>query len=87
MASDGMFDNLYEDDIESCIVLHLNSSSIIIPPQEVSDCLAYKAGYLSFKEGYKSPFSKAAQVSGIPFMGEKEWPDKGKIDDIAVIVA
>lgn len=86
MSSDGMTDNLYEEDIEKCFEPHLSGSSILIPPQEVSDCLAYKAGTLSFKEGIKSPFSKAAQDAGALMFGEV-WPDKGKVDDIAVIVA
>lgn len=87
MASDGMFDNLYEPDIESCILPYLkNAPSNMIPPQNISDCLAYTAGSLSFKLDYKSPFSKAAQDSGTLMFGEV-WPDKGKVDDIAVVVA
>ena len=82
MATDGVFDNLYDKDIEKCV----KSSFVGVDyPEyklkEVSECVANKAFKLGNSRGYLSPFAKHAREQGI------NYPPQGKADDIAVIVA
>lgn len=79
MASDGMFDNLYDTDVHDCIKPYLVKDALE-DLQRASECLADKAEKLGDDEHYFSPFAKGAKEHGKRFMG-------GKADDIVVIVA
>lgn len=79
MASDGMFDNLYNTDVHDCIKPYLVKDALE-DLQKASECLADKALKLGDDQSYFSPFAKGAKESGRRFNG-------GKSDDIVVIVA
>jgi protein phosphatase PTC7 len=75
VASDGMFDNLYDNTtLEE--VENLKTS----PPVIIARRLAQLAFKLSLNRKYLSPFAASAKKSKVSFMG-------GKSDDIAVVVA
>ncbi|TNV72579.1 hypothetical protein FGO68_gene3233 [Halteria grandinella] len=87
MASDGLFDNLYHEDVLSCLKPHYRpSAQSRAATGEVTnlfgaaDCMARKAEKLGLDQGYMSPFARGAQQVGIPYRG-------GKADDVTVIVA
>ena len=77
IATDGLFDNLYDKDIVSCMK---GASSNEIVPSDVAHCLAKKAETLSFDKSYDSPFARNARDA------KRNHPG-GKKDDITVVVA
>lgn len=79
VASDGLYDNLYQEDILSCFNI-LTRETLDVEPTETATCLAKKAETLSFRKDYDSPFAKNAREAG------KKHPG-GKKDDITVVVA
>ena len=74
LASDGLFDNLYQEDAMEIIKEHMNSSE-----EKIADALASEAQNKSMQKRYLSPFSKEAQAQGYHMNGGKE-------DDITVVV-
>lgn len=80
MASDGVFDNLYDPDLIKCVQPYMKSTHFE-DPQASSKCIADKAFKLGNKKGYASPFAIGARAAG------RNYPDQGKSDDIAVITA
>lgn len=81
MASDGMYDNLYDQDVINCVESKNVNEHASFDHKSVGDCLAELALKLGESENYKSPFARGAQEAGHKF------PDVGKDDDIVVIVA
>ena len=84
MGTDGLFDNLYDKDIEGClqpgIKLVKDDEFELSNPEEVANCMAKKAYTLGKDGKYMSPFARGAFKSGYPYPGGKE-------DDITVIVS
>jgi len=83
MASDGIWDNLYNDDVQVCVNSQLSktkSDSSLGNLQAVSDCISTLAEAKGYDTKYESPFSKEAKAHG------KDLPG-GKADDITVIVS
>ena len=80
MASDGVFDNLYNGDIKACVSEQMKGL-YLESPKGASDCIANLSLKLGNMGGYLSPFAKNARDSGV------DYPPQGKADDIAVIVA
>ena len=80
MASDGVFDNLYDPDLIECVTPFMKSTNLE-DPQGASDCIADKAYKLGNSKGFASPFAVGARAAG------RNYPDQGKSDDIAVITA
>ena len=82
VASDGMFDNLFDKHVHKCLKPRLETlgSKRMENVQKASKCLAVNAERLGQKERYMSPFSVHAKEHGKNFLG-------GKLDDITVIVA
>ena len=84
MASDGMFDNVYDEGVEACIKKRLEASDG--PKLEdkkiwgTSKCIAQRAETYGKKRDFFSPFASHAKEHGKQYMGGKE-------DDIVVIVA
>lgn len=74
-ATDGMWDNVYEDDMVKIISANAHKSS-----REIAEEL----GTLSHKHGhdptYLSPFAANAAAQGLRFAG-------GKLDDVTVVVS
>jgi serine/threonine protein phosphatase PrpC len=79
VGSDGLWDNLYERHILSCLNPEVKGHNLEVP-QQASDCLAKLAEKAGTLKDYKSPFAKNAQEQGLRFVG-------GKKDDVTVIVA
>ncbi|KAI8971785.1 phosphatase 2C-like domain-containing protein [Mycotypha africana] len=80
VGSDGLFDNLYDEEIleevTSCI-----EKSMMVEPQHISDALAHRARVVSEDpENPSSPFQLRAMHEGLYYQG-------GKADDISVLVA
>ena len=84
MGTDGLFDNLYDHDIEMCLKPGIkdkgNQIYELTNPDGTAECIARKAYGLSKDRRYFSPFSKGARESGRRHIG-------GKSDDITVIVS
>ena len=80
MASDGVFDNLYDLDIKTCVKKELEGTNLV-KPQAAADCVAEKSFELGNKQGYLSPFAKGAHEANV------NYPNQGKSDDIVAIVA
>ena len=80
MGSDGIFDNLFEQDILEEITQFSYQGGLKVDPQIISDTLAWKAKIASKDLNFHSPFQSRAMQEGLYYNG-------GKRDDISVIVA
>ena len=81
MGSDGIFDNLFDENIIECVKPHVNLKSLSIEdPQKVSSCLSMNAEIKGYDPNYDCPFNIEGRKSGKKHTG-------GKADDITVIVA
>ncbi len=74
IGSDGLFDNLFDEDLVKCI------DNPNVEPQSAATCLAERAQALSLDKSYDSPFAKNARAAGRSHPG-------GKKDDITVVVS
>ena len=86
LGSDGLFDNLYHEDMLACIYPHYKikesryMTGDLTNTAAIAECLAKKSESKSLQPTYLSPFARGAQEAGIGYRG-------GKPDDITVIVA
>ncbi|CDW74148.1 serine threonine family 2c [Stylonychia lemnae] len=81
MGSDGLFDNVYDEDLLNCIYPNFNKETKQITDHlAAAVCLSTKAEILGKDKKYFSPFAKHAKEQRKYFMG-------GKLDDVTVIVA
>jgi protein phosphatase PTC7 len=86
MGSDGLFDNLYHEDLLTCIYPQYEKGAsrydtgFVKDPRLAAECMAKKSEEKSYQQFYFSPFARGAQEAGIGYRG-------GKPDDITVIVA
>lgn len=78
LGSDGLFDNLYDKDIEE--VCNSVNNRMGLDLKKLAGILAHHAEELSLDTSYLSPFAKNAKDNNINFVG-------GKSDDITVVVA
>lgn len=91
MASDGIWDNLFETNVKSCIKKQMSCKKKVKKDpinfrkvndlQKAADCLALEAEELGNMIGYMSPFAKEARKE------YRDFEPRGKADDITVIVA
>lgn len=80
VASDGLWDNLYDEDILNMINKNVEHDEGVVKDCNIlANGLANQAEKLSLDVDYESPFSKRARARGIEYYGGKE-------DDITVIV-
>ena len=63
MASDGVFDNLYDPDVIACVTPYMKST-LFVDPQGSSDCIKDKAYRLGNTKGFVSPFAVGARAAG-----------------------
>lgn len=77
-ATDGLFDNLYEQEIAMVVSKSLQAG---MKPEEVAKVLATRAQEVGVSAFVRSPFSDAAQAAG--YTGYSG----GKPDNVAVIVS
>jgi len=81
LGSDGLFDNLYDEDVRVCLAPLVDRRyGDVQDPTQAAVCIARKAQRLSRDPAYFSPFAKAAKEHGKHHEG-------GKVDDITVVVA
>ncbi|XP_047267392.1 probable protein phosphatase 2C 55 [Capsicum annuum] len=76
-GTDGLFDNLYNNDI-SAVVGHATRAGL--PPQVVAQKIAALARQRAQDQKQANPFSAAAQEAGFRYHG-------GKLDDVTMVVA
>lgn len=76
-GTDGLFDNLYKEDITTVIV---HAARIGLDPQVTAEKIAALARQRALDKKRQSPFSTAAQEAGFRYYG-------GKLDDITVVVS
>ena len=79
MASDGIWDNLFDDDIKICLKAS-TSSDHIVNVDQASQCISTLAECKGYMTDYESPFYVEAEAEGLNHLG-------GKPDDIAVVVS
>lgn len=92
MATDGVWDNIFDQDIQSCVNYHLKRDGSLKSVDDVSKCISTLAEAKSYDKTWESPFYVEAKK-----MGAKEDADTpgsqgggdlgGKEDDITVIVS
>lgn len=76
-GTDGLFDNLYNNDINA-IVVHATRAGL--GPQVTAQKIAALARQRAQDKNRQTPFSSAAQEAGFRYYG-------GKLDDITVVVS
>nr|XP_010926263.1 probable protein phosphatase 2C BIPP2C1 [Elaeis guineensis] len=77
-ATDGLFDNLYEQEVAAIVSKSLGTS---LKPTEIAEFLALRAQEVGRSPSARSPFADAALAAGyLGFTG-------GKLDDVTVIVS
>ncbi|KAK2986914.1 hypothetical protein RJ640_009057 [Escallonia rubra] len=77
-ATDGLFDNVYEQDIASTVSKSLQAN---LKAEEIAEVLAKRAQEVGQSASSRSPFADAAHAAGYTgYTG-------GKLDDVAVIVS
>ncbi|KAM1075150.1 hypothetical protein ACFX19_020278 [Malus domestica] len=77
-ATDGLFDNLYEQEITSIVLKSLQTG---LELQDIAELLATSAQELGRSKSTRSPFADAAEASG--YAGYSG----GKLDDVVVILS
>ncbi|XP_042407225.1 probable protein phosphatase 2C 71 [Zingiber officinale] len=76
-ATDGLFDNLYDQEIVAIVSKSLQAS---LKPREIAEYLATRAQEVGRSASARSPFVDAALVSGYPtFTGAKKSAGHGSI--------
>lgn len=58
MASDGVFDNLYDNQIEKCLKMN---GQFLQNEKQSATCIVFKSIKLAKKSGYLSPYAKDAR--------------------------
>lgn len=76
-GTDGLFDNLYNNDITAVVVHAVRAG---LGPQVMAQKIAALARQRAQEKDRQTPFSAAAQEAGIRYYG-------GKLDDITVVVS
>ncbi len=87
MGTDGLFDNLFDEDVKKCVNKSIKdySNNDDLTQRgvfEAASCLSTYAEFMSYQKKYESPFTRGALESGKSL--EKNLG--GKEDDITVIV-
>ena len=83
MGTDGVFDNLFDEQItKECIKPNLKDQ-LLKEPQRAAQCVSSLAEVYSYSKTFESPWTVAAVAEG----RKREKELGGKKDDITVIVA
>lgn len=80
MFSDGVSDNLFDDDYLPCLESLLQDDGTLLSYGAAANCIARKAYINGKKRDYLSPFSVHAKEHNKRYLG-------GKHDDITITVA
>ncbi|XP_037491515.1 probable protein phosphatase 2C 55 [Jatropha curcas] len=76
-GTDGLFDNLYNNEVTTAVVDALRAG---LGPQVTAQKIAAMTSQRALDENRQTPFSTAAQLAGFSYHG-------GKLDDITVVVS
>lgn len=76
-GTDGLFDNLYNNEISAIVV---NATRVHLDPKITAEKIATRAQQRAMDKSKQTPFSASAQGAGYRFYG-------GKLDDITVVVS
>lgn len=76
-GTDGLFDNLYNNEITAVVVHAVRAG---LEPQVTAQKIAALARQRALDKNRQTPFSTAAQEAGFRYYG-------GKLDDITVVVS
>jgi serine/threonine protein phosphatase PrpC len=89
LASDGLFDNMWDDDLEDVVCEHVvaDTEQSTETLTELANALANAASVNGRDKMFKSPWSVASASSGNVGLLRKLFPKGGKLDDITVVVA
>lgn len=89
LGSDGLFDNMWDDDLEDVVRGYAARGARLDEAQlaELADALAAEAAAHSQDKLFKSPWSVATAQSGQVGLLRRMFPKGGKLDDITVVVA
>ena len=90
MGSDGLFDNLYSNEMLTCFEGRMNTDKSMSNLDEISKCIAYSAEVRSYDKAYLSPLvQQNREQKGKKKRRHKNKSNKtgGRPDDITVIVA
>jgi len=79
-GSDGLLDNLDENQIAEFLISEFDSNLDLIDASETTSKLAQLAFEYSLNRNYMSPFAKKALDAGYHYVG-------GKSDDITVVIS
>ncbi|KAK8952417.1 putative protein phosphatase 2C BIPP2C1 [Platanthera zijinensis] len=77
-GTDGLFDNLYDQEIADSVSKSLQAN---LNPAQIAEILALRAQRVGSSSTARSPFADAAHAAGYPFF------TGGKLDDVTVIVS
>lgn len=84
LATDGVLDNLFPDQIKECIKPKGNNFDMTEQGlKEAADCIATYADFLSYQKKWHSPWTVNSLAAGRPL----KKAIGGKTDDITVIVS
>ena len=84
MGTDGVYDNLHDEQIiESCVKPNLQANGDIPSPEKVANCVSYLAEAVSYSETIETPWTVNAVAHG----RDRAKNIGGKQDDITVIIA
>ena len=84
LATDGVIDNLYDNQIiEHCIMPHLSLNGDLSKPEDAALCISSLAEVFSYDKKSHVPFTDHA----IEWKKDKEKYLGGKKDDITCVVA
>jgi len=79
LATDGVFDNLFDDDIAACVTPHMNIVHNQFNVAEAANAVALAAISASQNTSIQTPFSKGANQHLMPHQG-------GKVDDVTCVL-
>jgi hypothetical protein len=81
MGSDGLFDNVFDDEIVDICISKASQNIVKSDPQLMADALLKKAREIAEDSRYaSSPFQHRAVQEGLYYQG-------GKIDDMTILVS
>lgn len=80
VGSDGLFDNMFDDQITEVMKPFIKTSDELLDPELVAQMIAKQAEKLSLNTTWMSPFAKHAYDNYYDFKG-------GKHDDVTVVVS
>ena len=67
MATDGVSDNLFDEQIEQCIKPHITNDCNLPKPEDAASCISMLAESISYSQTLETPWTKHAVAHGKEF--------------------